>query len=201
MFIITAEPIPDGKVGRGFISGVVPAWIDVQDTNDNYAEINDGDSNALKSGASGSAFHPLAGGQRHRRAMGHCAVGRSRAATHAGVVGLGRRHGGREASGHRRQPVGDTDSTITTLSTDACGTKIYQGDLFLTVEAADGTRLAIPVFGTSDQATNWTAALTTKPTTTIGTLPTRTGRALSSRRSAWLGAARPATRFTSTPGR
>jgi hypothetical protein len=153
MFIITAEPIPDGKIGRGFISGVVPAWIDVQDTNDNYAEINDGDSNALKSGASGSAYILWLAGS---------GTGEQWAIVQLGVRVPPLFKAQSDSDGDTvdvlpidtdGNTVGDTNSTIKVLGTDTCGTKIYADDLVGTVEAADGTRLAIPVFGTSDNAT------------------------------------------------
>jgi len=153
MFIITAEPIPDGKIGRGFISGVVPAWIDVQDTNDNYAEINDGDSNALKSGASGSAFILWLAGDD---------TGEQWAIVQLGVRVPPIFQAQSDSDGDTvdvlpidtdGNTVGDTNSTVKVLSTDTCGTKIYADDLVSTVEAADGTRLAVPVFGTSDNAT------------------------------------------------
>ena len=54
-FVILAEPIADGKVGRAYASGICPVKIDVQSADDEYADIADAETGHLESGSSGSA--------------------------------------------------------------------------------------------------------------------------------------------------
>lgn len=51
-FLVLAEPIASGKVGRAWIAGACPALIEVDDESDDLADVVDG---ALKSGPKGSA--------------------------------------------------------------------------------------------------------------------------------------------------
>lgn len=54
-FVILAEPIPDGKIGRAFAAGVCPVVIGVTDEGHEYAEVANGQSAYLASGGSGVA--------------------------------------------------------------------------------------------------------------------------------------------------
>lgn len=54
-FVILAEPIADGKIGRAWISGTAVVKVDVQYETDGYADILDGDTTALVSRTQGSA--------------------------------------------------------------------------------------------------------------------------------------------------
>jgi hypothetical protein len=54
-FIVLQEPIPNGKIGRGILSGETIVQIDVDDEAHEFAEITDGESGYLTSTDSGSA--------------------------------------------------------------------------------------------------------------------------------------------------
>lgn len=56
-FVITIEPIADGKVGKAYIGGVCPVKLDVASGDDapTHAEIIDGDRTMLQGGSSGTA--------------------------------------------------------------------------------------------------------------------------------------------------
>ncbi len=49
-FVILSEPIASGKIGRGWISGICPAKINVIDTDHRYADIVDGVLSSSESG-------------------------------------------------------------------------------------------------------------------------------------------------------
>jgi hypothetical protein len=56
-FAVLLEPIAEGKIGRGLVSGIVPAWLDVADAaNADFADIRDGDAASLSTGPTGSAY-------------------------------------------------------------------------------------------------------------------------------------------------
>ena len=54
-FIVLQEPIPNGKIGRGIISGETIVKVNVSDEDHKFAKIEDGESGYLASGTSGSA--------------------------------------------------------------------------------------------------------------------------------------------------
>ena len=54
-FVVTAEPIKDGAVGRAFITGYFPILIDVTNESHGYADVNDNIVTSLKSVETGSA--------------------------------------------------------------------------------------------------------------------------------------------------
>jgi len=54
-FVVLAEPIPSGELGRAFAAGVCPVKIDVTDTDHAYADVKAGDAAQLASGATGAA--------------------------------------------------------------------------------------------------------------------------------------------------
>lgn len=55
-FVVTAEPIANGKIGRAYYAGVCPVRIEIASGEDNprFAEIIDGETTALQSSSSGS---------------------------------------------------------------------------------------------------------------------------------------------------
>lgn len=55
LFVIVAEPIADGYVGRAYISGVCPAWIDVIDADHQFVDVYDANATKLKTYGTGSA--------------------------------------------------------------------------------------------------------------------------------------------------
>ncbi|HUS48333.1 MAG TPA: hypothetical protein VM098_09440 [Phycisphaerae bacterium] len=55
-FVVLAEPIPTGELGRAYVAGACPVRIDVQDEAHLYADVTDGDASKLTSGAFGSAL-------------------------------------------------------------------------------------------------------------------------------------------------
>lgn len=50
--LILAEPLKDGEIGRAYVDGVCPAWINGEG---DYCEIKDGEAGYLQAGSSGSA--------------------------------------------------------------------------------------------------------------------------------------------------
>jgi len=54
-FVICAEPIAAGAVGRAFIFGVCPVQIDIQNVSDGFADVDNNEPGQLKSGTSGAA--------------------------------------------------------------------------------------------------------------------------------------------------
>lgn len=54
-FVVAAEPIADGKVGRCYSVGVCPVRLDVVHAGDRFADIKDDDPTVLRSGTSGAA--------------------------------------------------------------------------------------------------------------------------------------------------
>jgi len=54
-FVILAEPLADGEIGRAFAHGVCPVKINVEDEAHAYADIEDAQTQYLKSGTSGAA--------------------------------------------------------------------------------------------------------------------------------------------------
>jgi hypothetical protein len=54
-FIVLQEPIPNGKTGRGILSGETIVKIDVEDADHEYAEVTDSQAGYLTSTDSGSA--------------------------------------------------------------------------------------------------------------------------------------------------
>jgi hypothetical protein len=54
-FIILAEPIADGDIGRAWITGSCPVMVSVSDEAHQFAEVYDGDAARLKSAQHGSA--------------------------------------------------------------------------------------------------------------------------------------------------
>jgi len=54
-FVILAEPIPDGKIGRACISGAVPVKVYVNDEDDGFADVKASDATQLDSSTSGTA--------------------------------------------------------------------------------------------------------------------------------------------------
>lgn len=65
-FVICAEPIAAGTVGKCWAGGVCPAYINVGATTDKFADITNGDATQLTSGTSGAAqilYPPTGTGQ------------------------------------------------------------------------------------------------------------------------------------------
>jgi hypothetical protein len=54
-FIITLEPIRDGKIGRCLLAGLVPVQIAVANAGDEWADVKDDDATQLQSGSAGAA--------------------------------------------------------------------------------------------------------------------------------------------------
>lgn len=54
-FVITAEPIASGKIGKAFAQGVFPAQVNIVTVGDKWCDVKDSDATQLQSGASGSA--------------------------------------------------------------------------------------------------------------------------------------------------
>jgi hypothetical protein len=54
-FAVVLEPVADGQMCRAAIAGVVPVYVSVQNEDDQWADINDGEYATLLSGASGAA--------------------------------------------------------------------------------------------------------------------------------------------------
>lgn len=54
-FVVLLEPIADGRVGRAMASGVTIAKVNVADADDEFADVADGDTSSLASGADGAA--------------------------------------------------------------------------------------------------------------------------------------------------
>jgi|GEM_PF-2360075 len=54
-FVICAEPIADGAVGRAWIIGVCSVQIDIQNVADGFADVEDNEPGQLKSGQQGAA--------------------------------------------------------------------------------------------------------------------------------------------------
>ena len=52
---VLAEPIPPGRIGRAWVSGVCPARVSVEETHHQYAEADAGNSSRLVSADQGSA--------------------------------------------------------------------------------------------------------------------------------------------------
>lgn len=55
-FIILAEPLADGEIGRAFAHGVCPVKVNVINANHRFADVNDGVAGSLKSGLTGAAL-------------------------------------------------------------------------------------------------------------------------------------------------
>jgi hypothetical protein len=55
-FIVLLEPLKNGLIGRGLISGVTPVRLNVLDPEHEWADIEDGESDSLKTDTAGSAF-------------------------------------------------------------------------------------------------------------------------------------------------
>lgn len=53
-FVILAEPVKNGSITRGFISGVCAAYIDIDDEDHKTADVKDGDATSLVSGDDGA---------------------------------------------------------------------------------------------------------------------------------------------------
>jgi len=54
-FVVAAEPIAAGAVGRAFASGLCPVRVDVTNTDHDFADVADADSSKLFSGRAGAA--------------------------------------------------------------------------------------------------------------------------------------------------
>ncbi|RLJ02118.1 MAG: hypothetical protein DRP08_04815 [Candidatus Aenigmatarchaeota archaeon] len=54
-FVILLEPIKSGSIGRAWINGTCPAYINVFAESDSYADVKDGDPASLQSGSEGLA--------------------------------------------------------------------------------------------------------------------------------------------------
>lgn len=52
---LTLEPIKKGEIGRAFIHGVCPAYVNMQSASDPFADITDGNTDHLTSAATGAA--------------------------------------------------------------------------------------------------------------------------------------------------
>lgn len=53
-FVVLSGPVKDGAIGRGYVSGICPVKVNVQDEDHRWAEIKDGETR-LQSAGSGSA--------------------------------------------------------------------------------------------------------------------------------------------------
>jgi hypothetical protein len=54
-FVILLEPLVSGAIGQAVAAGVSPAQVDVQDEDDRFADVKDGDAASLKTASSGAA--------------------------------------------------------------------------------------------------------------------------------------------------
>lgn len=54
-FVVTVEPIADGKIGRARVAGLTPVKVNLAEVGDEWAEVEDGDATRLLSGPNGSA--------------------------------------------------------------------------------------------------------------------------------------------------
>jgi hypothetical protein len=54
-FVVLAEPINNGEIGRGFLQGTFPAKVNILKENDRYCDVMNGDSTQLQSGGGGAA--------------------------------------------------------------------------------------------------------------------------------------------------
>ena len=54
-FVVLAEPIAAGKIGRAYAAGLCPVKVNVEDEEHVYADVNDGDTTQLLSVEAGSA--------------------------------------------------------------------------------------------------------------------------------------------------
>jgi len=54
-FVIVAEPIANGAIGKAFISGTCPVQINMNAATNEFADISDGDATMLESASSGAA--------------------------------------------------------------------------------------------------------------------------------------------------
>jgi hypothetical protein len=54
-FAVLTAALPKDAIGPAQIAGITPAWVNVQDADDWYADIDDGEHETLRSGPSGSA--------------------------------------------------------------------------------------------------------------------------------------------------
>ncbi|MGH7127472.1 MAG: hypothetical protein ACREIV_02810, partial [Planctomycetaceae bacterium] len=55
-FVILLEPLRDGTIGRGCISGVCPVRLNVLDEEHDWADVEDGENDSLKTDDAGGAF-------------------------------------------------------------------------------------------------------------------------------------------------
>ena len=54
-FVVLAEPLASGRIGKAYVSGVCAVKIDVQDEDHTCADVNDGQAGSLQSGLVGAA--------------------------------------------------------------------------------------------------------------------------------------------------
>ena len=54
-FVVLAEPVQDGWLGRAWVAGTFPAWVDIVAQGDQFCDIADGETLYLASGSSGAA--------------------------------------------------------------------------------------------------------------------------------------------------
>jgi hypothetical protein len=76
-FCIILGALPKGRIGPAAIAGVVPIYVNVQDADDWWADVDDGEHETLASGTSGTAqlLYKAAGGTGNMWCMarlGHC---------------------------------------------------------------------------------------------------------------------------------
>lgn len=55
-FVVLLEPLREGAIGRGCISGVCPVRLNVLDEEHDWADVEDGETDSLKTGDAGGAF-------------------------------------------------------------------------------------------------------------------------------------------------
>ena len=55
-FVVLLEPLREGMIGRAVISGVCPVRLNVQEEEHEWADIEDGETDSLKTDDAGSAF-------------------------------------------------------------------------------------------------------------------------------------------------
>lgn len=55
-FVVLLEPLRDGMIGRAVVSGVTPVRLNVLDEAHEWADIEDGETDSLKTDTAGSAF-------------------------------------------------------------------------------------------------------------------------------------------------
>lgn len=55
-FIVLLEPLRDGLIGRGCLSGICPVRLNVLDEEHDWADIEDGETDSLKTDDAGGAF-------------------------------------------------------------------------------------------------------------------------------------------------